>query len=316
MATPLRVKKFQNPTFTETEWTNKNPYLQHGQVGYEINTSTQKVERYKVGPGDWNNLPYQEGMYPYPDIPTNPIGDANFNMVDYTNSEVLNLMLNPYIGAALSNVLNNADGNFSNVQVFEVGQGISGPVAVTFTVSNPDTLVGGTPINVTAGGVFNNEGDFANGQVDLTLASALNPLSTTYVTISLIATHQEGTSNTVTTKINFYPQVFVGVSPNADLTEAQAGNIPFKNQKITDDYKQTYTFGSAGYLWVFIPTMMNPVNVEFYDESVGALPGSTIGMEDKGPMVIDNDTTTYADGYQAFRSTFFITENLTLMRLA
>jgi hypothetical protein len=230
------------------------------------------------------------------------------------NSKVLNLMLNPFIGAALSNPLNNAGGTFIGTTTFEVGQSISGPVGVIYTITNDQTLLGATPINVVAGGTFTNEGDFANGQIDLILAAPLNPTSTSTTTISLKATHTEGVSATVTTKINFFPQVFGGVSPLEDLTPGQAANIPFKVQKITDNYKQSYTFGSNGYLWMFIPSQLNPVNVQFFDESPGALPGSTIGMEDKGVMTINNGTATY--GYQAFRSTFNITENLTIMRLA
>lgn len=50
-----RYRRLRNPTFPSTEWTDKNPLLQRGEIGAESDT-----HRIKVGDGAtyWNNLPY------------------------------------------------------------------------------------------------------------------------------------------------------------------------------------------------------------------------------------------------------------------
>ena len=50
-----RYRRLRHPTFPSTEWTDKNPLLQRGEIGAESDT-----HRIKVGDGTtyWNDLPY------------------------------------------------------------------------------------------------------------------------------------------------------------------------------------------------------------------------------------------------------------------
>lgn len=51
------ITRFEQRADTAAEWTAKNPLLGKGEIGFEI-SSTGVVQAMKVGPGEWNALPY------------------------------------------------------------------------------------------------------------------------------------------------------------------------------------------------------------------------------------------------------------------
>jgi len=305
MAKQRVIKYFLGPTFTDAQWTTRNPELRRGEVGFVIDGSTTK--RCKVGPGRWNDLPwFNSQYYDYNEIVTNVIGDATGNLDGKTVQEILHLILNPYQQPLITNAVNNAGGvSFVNDQVIELGAALAGPLLVNYTVSNPDNLQGGTPINVVAGGRFNNEGNFANtGQISLTLSSPLNPSAPTIVIIQLRTTHLQGVSPIFETKFSMFPKIIWGNSPNPLMGDSTAFNaLSNKKTKITNSYEQDYDFAGNGYNWIGIPAMLNPTDLLFTDVTNPEAPFD-YSFFDMGSIVVNNGVGTYL--YQLYRSEFLI----------
>lgn len=310
------IRYFQAPSFTEAQWSTRNPYLRRGETGYVLSADTGLVIGMKVGPGLWNDLDLLgSDLYPYADVVTNPIGDAAGTLQDTTIASVLKKMLSPYQVPVITGLTNNAStgGGYSSAVVREIGQSLTGPVNITFTVSNSSNLSGASPVNVTAGGVFSNEGNFANTlPISLTLGSALNPLTTTTVTISVKVTHLNGTSSTVTTTIAFHPKTMWGVSSLTNVTAEQFMAIANRSSRISNGYKTNYSFGGNGYSWLAIPAMLSPTNLVFTDVTNANLPAN-YSMESKGVISINNGVATYS--YNLYRSTYNLISP-TILRVA
>lgn len=292
------IKYLRHPTFTEADWIARNPLLKAGEVGYVLENN--KVVNYKVGPGYWNNLSYISGdYYPYSEAPTNPIGDASGSLLGLSNAEIIHKMLNPYQAPAFSAVQNNANGTFQAISTREIGNALSGNITFTYTLSNLDKLVGATPLTITAGGIFSNEGLFPVGPSILTLALALNPgVITTYV-VNILATHQKGTVSG-STQIRFWPKIMWLSSPQATLTALQFMALS-KSSRLTNNYKADYAFAGNGYSWIAIPSMLNPSNLLLTDVTNPNAPAGYT-FEAMGTLSINNGVATY--NYQMFRSSF------------
>ena len=301
-----------NPAFTESQWASENPSLKKGQIGFVLNESGLVIN-HKVGPGFWNDLDYlSSGLYPYDETISSPIGDVPSNPYELTIPEIIRKMINPYIAPVLSNALNNAGGSYVNEKIFEIGQSISGTINVQYTIDDATKLTGATPINVTAGSIFSNEGNFANGTIGLTLASAYSPSLPVTVTISIKATHTNGQTNTISTTIKFYPRVIWGVSQNPTITATDLLNGSGLQQRqyvVTNNYKREYTFPASGYLFLAIPGMLAPSNMSFADKTNIQLT-LPIEMTDMGVINnVNNGVGVY--NYQLFRSKFKLTSNST-----
>ena len=228
---------------------------------------------------------------------------------------VIKDMISPLIIPTLSNPINNADGSFKNRAIIEIGTTLNGPVTVQVAIDDTSRLDDPAYNATTNDGLFNNEGDFPLGDIVLTLQSPISPVLPQVSTISVFAKYGGGQqSEPVETYIEFAPQIFWGVSPLEDLTPAEAAAIPFKQSIVSSEYKQDYSYNAAGYLWLFLPTMLPIQNPIFLDVSPDAIPGATIGMEDKGVANINNGTATLE--YQQYRSKFEILSNLTIIRVA
>lgn len=275
-----------------------------GEIACVADALTGRVIKIKIGPGLFNDLPYFGDTYPYSDIVTNPIGDAVGNLYGKSVAEIQYLMLNPYQAPVLSSPRNNAGGTYAQDWLREIGQSISGPITAQVNLTNPANLFGATPLNVNSSGVFTNDGAFANGPMVLNLAAPLNPTLTSEVNIRITATHIRGTSNQVITRILHYPKVIWGISPNPTLAPGDWNALTLRKTVITNNYERDYDFGTAGYAWIALPSMLGVPTLIFTDVTDPNAPAG-YGITDMGAQTINNGVGTY--GYQTFRSTFLIT---------
>lgn len=308
-----KIKYLRHPAFTATEWSTRNPLLNGGEVGFELD-AFGKASRFKVGPGLWNDLPYQAGdEYPYTAFPTNIIGDAEGDLLGKPSVEILNLMLNPYQASVMSAAVNDASGVPANKTLLEVGEQLSGTVIVGYSVSNQANLVGATPINIVSSPeIFTNFGDFPVGNANMTLNGILQPTSKVIHTISLKATHEEGESNTITTSIEFAPRIQWGTSGGATiddiLTLDATPKVLLNSQlfSITSDYTRDYNINNVGYTWLVIPQMLAPANLVFTDVTDPNAPAG-YAMQDMGNRLIDTTVGQYQ--CQFYRSVFYLNSN-------
>lgn len=293
------VKYFRHPTFTALEWETRKPYLQKGEIGFLLDNG--EVTGFKVGPGLWIDLPLQGNVtYPYDDIVTNPIGDAKGVLFGEQVVDIVHKMLNPYQGTAFSSVLNNAVGSYQASPIREIGAPINGPIGVNYTLSNSGNVIGDTPVTVSAGGIFSNEGSFPLGPILLNLKAPLNPAAVAQYNINLSVTHQKGNA-TGQTSIRFYPKIMWVVSSNPALDPASFMAIASKSTLITNQHKRDYNFGGGGYSYLLIPSMLNPSNLSFTDVINPNAPAG-YSMENLGSQSVNNGVGTYS--YLFLRSTF------------
>lgn len=308
------IRYFSFPCFTEAQWSSRNPLLVNGEIGFVLNESNQVIG-HKVGPGLWNFLPLLgSDIYPYSDIVTNVIGDASGNLQNQKIVDILKKMLSPYQAPAITNLRNNAasGGGFVNVVTREIGQSLAGPVQITFSLSNQASLSGATPINITSGGTFTNEGDFTFAlPISLNLAVPLNPVTTSTTNISAKVTHTNGQTSPIVTSIRFFPKIMWANSPLDTLSGVQFMSISNKGTLVTNTYKNDYPFNGNGYSWLAIPVMLNPTGLIFTDVTNPIAPAN-YAMESKGVISINNGVATY--NYSLYRSTFF-TINPSILRI-
>ena len=52
------IKYFRFPSFTGTDWSGRNPLLERGEIGYQLDSGATEIIGAKVGPGLWNDLGY------------------------------------------------------------------------------------------------------------------------------------------------------------------------------------------------------------------------------------------------------------------
>jgi hypothetical protein len=311
--TQIRAKYLQHPYASEQDWIARNPLLKNGEEGYAIVVVNSITHiRKKVGPGRWNDLSYFDGVVWTDTTPvTTPIGEATGNLAGLTPIEILDRMLNPYLAPVVSNISNNAQGSFVNRSVIEIGVSYSPAINVSYSLSNQGNIAGGTPINITAGGRFNNEGFFPIGIASLTHA-AFNPAALDLITISVQATHQRGLSNIGQTFIEFNPKIIHAVSQTKSLNAGVIMGLPNKQYTITRTYKRDYSFGVAGYAVLCIPTMLNIQNIVFTDITDPNRPAG-YAMEDLGLMTINNGVGNYQ--YRVYCSQFYLL-NATVLRVS
>ena len=309
-----RVRYFNAPAFSALDWTSRNPFLNKGETGYELNA--QEIPyRAKVGPGFWNDLPYIQYSYWEDQTPVStPIGDAVGDLSGKSDREILDLMLNPYQAPAFSNVSNDADGISVNQTVFEIGKTWSGNTLMKYSLSNQANLVGATPINIDDGAtpdIFSNNGDFAVGDTLMSLSAPLTPTAQVTYLITLTATHTEGTSQGQTS-VKFSPKILWGVSQNPSILSTEWLTLTSKGSIITDSYARDYNFQSSGYHYLAIPTMLGPSNLVFTDVTDPNAPAG-YGMEYLGQVSINNGVGSYT--YDTYRSTYNITQNNSILRV-
>lgn len=305
---------YRGPAYTEAQWSARNPLLQAGEVGYVKHATTGLVHKAKVGPGRWNDLPY------FPDVVwdagtvTAPIGDATGNLDDQTVMQILEKMLKPYVVPQIVNLTNNAQGGSpQSIATREIGAALSGVVRLQYEVINPQNLTA-TPINVSSGGIFSNDGNFANtGSIDMNLAAPLSPNVVTVYDINVKPLHAQGEGLTVKTQIKYVPRAIWGVSPLTTLTASQLNAIGQKQTVLMDNFRRDYEFTAAGYPWLAIPTMLNPTGLVFTDVTNLNNPEG-FEFEDMGALSVNNGVGTY--NYQLFRGTYYLTESFSRLRVS
>lgn len=291
----------QHPAYTEAEWTARNPYLLDGEIAFvKVNGVVKKS---KVGPGFFVDLSYIDDIYAYADAPTNPIGDASGSLQGQSVAEILFKMLNPYQTPVISSLVNNAGGTSGVDRVLEIGVAVNSPISLAYSLSNPANLLGATPINVNSGGVFDNDGNFANGPILLSRGTPLNPSLTNKVTIKVKATHQRGVTSEAITTISHHPKMIWGVSANPILAPGDWNTLTLRKTLISDSFEKDYIFGTAGYAHIAIPTMLGPGVLKFTEVTD---PNSiwNYSVVDMGTQSINNGVTTYT--YQWYRSEFYL----------
>ena len=303
--TQLRVKYVQHPYSTEALWVARNPLLKNGEEGYAI-MSVNGIDhiRKKVGPGLWNDLEYYDGVV-WVDTAsvTSPIGDAQGDLSGLTPIEILDLMLNEYQPSVVSGAVNDGGtGASAGTKTLEIGTTTVNPVVVGYSVSQQGNLVGGNPISVTAGGRFTNEGFFPVGAVTLT-HGGFSPVNLDTITIAIQATHQNGLSNTATTKLQWSPKIISAVSQTKILDGNAIMALPNKAYNISRSYKRNYHANTAGHAVLCIPVMLSPTNVVFTDVTNPSLPMG-YATDDLGVMSINNGIGTY--DYQVYASTYYL----------
>ena len=315
MVTPIipPIKRFQHPSYTETEWQTLDPYLKKGEIGFVIN-DLQVIQYFKTGPGYWNALdPCNMSLYPYDDLVTNEIGDIKID-TSQKNRTVVNMlkdMISPFAAPAITGLQNNASGGYAINGVIEIGNTLSGSVTIIFTVTNQDNLAAGDNLYIEAGGIFNEEGwmAFSGGQEILTLINPLLPGSSIIYTIRVKVKHDQGESNYVNTTIAFKPNIIWGNSTEETLTGNEFANIGNKHNIITTDYTRDYPFSSINYHYLGIPVMLNPANVVFTDVTNPDMPAG-IDVTDLGVVSVNNGVGTY--NYRLYRSTYLLINPITL----
>jgi hypothetical protein len=308
----VKVKRFFNPAYSKADWERKNPYLQTGELGIQLD-DTGKASQMKIGPGNWNDLPFvEEDIYPYSDLVTNEIGDVKEGE-DRSGDLVIDIvkdMISPYDVPALSGAQNDASGGFAGTSIVKIGESVTSQVRVSFVLTAPENLIASNNLFIQAGGVFTNEGFFTydGGPVTLTLGTPLSPTEFVNYPITIKAIHQQGDSNTVTTTISFQPEMIWGSSDDPSLDEN--GMSLLANRLTTDDYRKDYAF-TTEYSYMGIPVTLNPANVQFGDVTN---PNSIQGyaMTDIGVYTVNNGTGTY--DYRFYRSDFSLIES-TVMRI-
>jgi hypothetical protein len=306
---------YRGPSYTAAQWSARNPLLQRGEVGYLLHDTSGIVIGQKVGPGRWNDLAFSpDVLFDNPGPVTNPIGDVSGVIAGQNLMQVAEKMLFPYKVPVISNLTNNAQGGSPQVEaLLEIGAAKSGVIRLLHETSFPENLSGATPINVIAGSIFSNEGNFANtGTIDMNLSAPLNPSVVTTYTINVKPTPTQGVGVTVSTTIKFVPRMIWGVSPLTSLTGPQMNSIAQKQTALTDNLERDCSFTTAGYGYLAIPAMLDPSNLIFTDVTNPDAP-STFSFEDLGPLSINNGVGTY--NYQIFRTTYYITESLSRVRI-
>lgn len=314
----FRLKYFLHPTYTSSDWTSLNPTLGRGEIGFEaeLEGGVLVPKRFKIGPGAWNSLSYFTlGEYTYTDVPTNPIGDAkDVDLSGTSFDDMFNKMLNPYQTPAISALTNNAGGSYSNAWQLEIGTSLTGSVSLNYSISNSANLNGATPINVSAGGEFTNEGSFANGLIALTIGTSINPSTLKTITIAVTATHTNGTTSAVNTTIDWFPKIIWGTNSSTTINEAGINGLTGKNGLITNDYANDYIFTTSGYLWICIPTMLSISDINFALVTNPLAP-QEIDMFDYGTVAaVNNGVGTY--DYHCYRSLYNLTSTDHTLRVA
>lgn len=306
------LRYFQSPAFIASDWAARNPFLNQGEIGYLVEGGV--VTRAKVGPGYWNDLDFIGGdVYDFSEAVTNPIGDASGVLQGMSSAEILHKMLNPYMAPVISGLGNNGGSGlaYQNIMTKEIGQSLSGSVLVNFAVSQAQNLSGGTPVNITAGGVFSNEGNFAlTYPITLTLPSPLTPGGLQTINIQVKLTHQNGQTSPVSTQVQFVPRIMWLTSASSSFADGAAFMAaPNRQFSVSSVFKKNYSINGGGYAWVAIPTMLNPTGLQFTEVSNPNLP-MNYSMEDMGVISINNGVGTY--NYQLFRSTYSLIYPTTL----
>lgn len=281
----------------------------------ELHPTTGKPWRYKVGPGAYLSLPYQKDLYEFSDIPTNPIGDARGNLQYQDLGTILHSMLNPFqvpvFSAGLMNV--NSAGYTSSVTL-EVGQTISSPVLVKATVDVPGNLSSVNPYNIIAGGNFTNEGNFASLPASLAL-TPLTPSSIKEITIMLKGAYTGGAggfTNTLSMLLAVYPKIIWGSSNASSLAPTDWASLTSRAVLVTKNFQQSFTYPSAGYLYIAIPSMLSPISPGFTDVT-DPFGQNFITFDYQGVQTINNGVGTY--GYATYRSRYVITANPTIVQV-
>lgn len=296
---------FNAPAYTLADYTRVNPLLLPGEIAYELHPATNIPWRCKVGPGRYTDLPYQEDLYKYTDIPSNPIGDARGSLQYKSVEEILHLMLNPFIPPSLSNGRINVNSlGYQTTVTLEIGQTISSPVIVNADTALSAGLAPTNPYNITAGGNFSNEGNFSGLPANLSL-TPLTPTSVKEIVINIKAAYVSGAggfTNIVQAFLNVYPKLIWGSSNASSLAPSDWASLTSRMTSISKVYQTDYIFPSTGYLYLAIPSMLSPTDSLVFSDVTNPESLSFISFAPAGVQTINNGVGSY--NYKTFRSAY------------
>lgn len=298
---------FNFPSYSASDWTARNPLLNAGEVGFELHPSTGLPWRCKIGPGLWNSLSYLEDFYYSSTHPTNVIGDAFGNLQYLSIRQILEKMLNPFAVPVLSTPLVNVNSlGYVVTRTLEIGQTIASPVLVAGSVDLPGNLAAGSPYEVTAGGFFTNEGVKASLPASMTLSPS-TPTSPLEVIISVRAAYtggQGGWTNTIKSFINVYPKLIWGTTAAPTVAPSDWATLSGRQTLISKSFQNDYPFTTTGYLYLAIPSMLNPGSL-FFGEVTNPIEAGPITFLSVGTQSINNGVGVY--NYNTYRSLYAMT---------
>jgi hypothetical protein len=304
------IKYFKGPAFTADIWSDRNPYLRSGEIGYLLEGGITKAA--KVGPGYWNDLGFLgEDIYTAVEDVTNPIGDATGNLQGETLADIIKMMLSPYETPDFQNIrlIINSQASVENVYYLEVGQSLTS-ASVIYNLLNAQNLSGGTPINVTATSDINPIDSADSGSIALSLISPpIQPVTNKTIGITLKATHTNGQTNGNgdDAQIIFRPRIMWVTSGLQSITDGSTFmGHPQIQYVLSSDYKLDYTINGNGYVWLAIPTMLSPNSPIFTDVTNPNAPAD-YAMSQQTTFSIYNGVGTY--NYTLFRSDFYLIQS-------
>lgn len=315
----VRIKRIQNPTFTDAELTTLNPLLKRGEIVIIRDAGTLKAINFKMGDGfsRYNDLTLlNSSIYPYTDLVTNTIGDvvSGSNQVSRQLVDIIKDMISPFQEPAVSNVRTNAAGSSQGTSQLEVGQTLSTAIAVTYNVSNQSN-VGVDPVEVDSFGFFNESNPYPIGAISITPITPLIPTQPIIYTIRVrVEDINNNFSSWVSAFIRFDMRFIWGASALADLTTSQHALDLIASgggQAVKQQWQSTYEIGTGGYGYVLIPSLLlsavpPPIWTEISDPNAPA----SIGMVNMGTLSVNNSVATY--NYEKFRTPFNNTSGVKL----
>lgn len=296
-------KYFNAPSYTAAQWTTRNPLLLKGECGFELHPVTSLPWRCKVGPGRWVDLPYQEDLYPFSDVPTNEIGDAAGDLQYLTTSEILKLMLNPFFVPTLSTPMISVNSlPLAADLTLEIGQVINSPGDLRANIDSILNLAA-TPYIVDSDGFFSNDGAFASLPAALSISGgSVTPSIVTDIIIRLKALLTNAAyTNEIQAHIGVYPKIIWGCSNALTLIPGDWASLSNRKTLITKDFENDYDFGTTGYGFLAIPAMLSPGTPIFTDVTEPDSPGP-YAWQSAGTQTINNGVASYS--YNTFRTTY------------
>lgn len=290
-------ERLQHPVYTKSQLESLNPALLKGEEVYESDDEAPDIpKRMKVGPGRYNDLPYNSSSSYASVLPvTNQIGDVK--TIDDINgksaTEILELMLSPYQPVVVSSLQNNLAGSYKFVGVKEVGQSISGAFQLKFGISNSENLVEENSLEIKLSSLISDSGlrNYAN-PLTVNLTEAYQPTENTRISFGIRSYHLKGVTGYIYTYLDFLPRIIWGVSQSSYIDEAGVNNLTGKQFLITDNPKREYTYTFSGYPWLAIPAMIDPGNLLFLDYTIPSLP-APYGMILKKSITVNNGVGSY-----------------------
>ncbi len=306
-----RIKRIQNPTYSDAELSTLNPLLKRGEIVVIRDGSTLKAQNFKIGDGFslYNDLELlNSSIYPYTDLVTNTIGDVTAGSSQYNRLlvDIVHDMISPFQVPAVSDVRTNAGGSSEVISQLEVGQTLSTAISVTYVVSN-QANIGVNPVEVDSFGFFNESNPYPIGAISITPLAPLTPTQPIIYTINVrVEDTQNNFSAWISAFIRFDMRFIWGASTLADLTTSQHALDLITNgggQAVKQQWQSDYEINVGGYGYVLIPSLLlNAIPPPVWTDISNPNAPASIGMVNVGTLSVNNGVAIY--NYEKFRTPF------------